>query len=145
MQTSLSWWPTNDAVYLYAPQLRQIFQTTAPLMRKYDFSSPGLLSDIKAYLTSPLSSTGMLQNRSKSERKLVVEMVTNYQLIRGLVRLFSLDPMLAFSSLKDVSVIRTTTSYQSPPPTDSFFKCLYLSPSHARAHAHTHTHTRLPD
>ena len=31
-----------------------------------------------------------------------MEMVTNYQLIRGLVRLFGLDPMLAFSELKEV-------------------------------------------
>lgn len=91
-------------MYLYAPQLRQIFQTTVPLLRRYENSNPNLMGDVKAYLTNPLSATAMLQNKSKSERKNMVEMVTNYQLIRGLVRLFGLDPMLAFSGLKEVCV-----------------------------------------
>lgn len=103
-QTSLSWWPSNKAVYLYAPQLRQIFQNAVPLLRRYENSNPNLMSDIKAYLTSLSSASSLLQNKSKTERKNLVEMVTNYQLIRGLVRLFSLDPMLAFSALKEVCI-----------------------------------------
>ena len=103
LQTSMTWWPGNNAVYLYAPQLRSIFQNTIPLLRKYDTANPNLIADVKAYLTSPTSAASMLQGKSKSDRKNLVEMVTNYQLIRGLIRLFSLDPMLAFSSLKEVS------------------------------------------
>ena len=30
----------------------------------------------------------------------MVEMITNYQLMQGLIRLFTLDPLLAFSPLK---------------------------------------------
>ena len=104
VQTSLSWWPTNNAVYLYSPQLRQIFQQTVPHLRRYEGMLPNLTADIKAYLTSPMAAASMLQNKSKAERKNLVELVTNYQLIRGLVKLFSLDPMLAFSSLKEVCV-----------------------------------------
>ena len=104
-QTSLSWWPTNDAVYLYSPQLRQIFQQAVPHLRRFEGTLGSMTSDIKTYLTSPLAATNMLQNKSKSERKTLVEIVTNYQLIRGLVRLFSLDPMLAFSSLNEVGVV----------------------------------------
>lgn len=66
-------------------------------------SNPSVMADIKAFLTSPLSATNTLQGKSKNDRKNLVEMVTNYQLIRGLVKLFSLDPMLAFSSLKEAS------------------------------------------
>jgi hypothetical protein len=91
-------------VYIYAPQLRQIFQDAVPLLRRHENSAPNLASDFKAYLTSLSSASALLQNKSKTERKNLVEMVTNYQLIRGLVRLFSLDPMLAFSSLKEVGL-----------------------------------------
>lgn len=89
-------------MYLYSPQLRQIFQQTVPHLRRYEGTLTGITADVKAYLTSPLVATSMLQNKGKVERKNIVEMVTNYQLIRGLVKLFSLDPMLAFSSLKEV-------------------------------------------
>ena len=86
-------------MYWYAPQLRQIFQNVVPHLRRYEYSN---MTDIKAYLTTPFSAASMLQAKSKSDRKNLVEMVTNYQLVRGLVKLFSLDPMLAFSSLKEV-------------------------------------------
>ncbi len=89
-------------MYLYSPQLRQIFQQTVPHLRRYEATLTSMTTDIKTYLTSPLAATSMLQNKSKAERKNLVEMVTNYQLIRGLVKLFSLDPMLAFSALKEV-------------------------------------------
>jgi len=89
-------------VYTYAPQLRQIFQSTVPLLRRHDFSNPSLVADVRTYLSSPAQAASMLQAKSKSDRKNLVEMVTNYQLIRGLIRLFSLDPMLAFSQLREV-------------------------------------------
>ena len=101
-QNSMSWWPSNEAVYMYSPQLRQIFQDTVPLLRRYDTSNPGLMADVKAYLTSPASAASMLQAKNKADRRALVEMVTNYQLVRGLIRLFSLDPLLAFSSLRKV-------------------------------------------
>jgi len=48
----------------------------------------------------------MLQAKGKTERKNLVEMITNYQLIMGLIKLFSLDPMLAFSPSKEVCAAR---------------------------------------
>ncbi len=42
----------------------------------------------------------MLQAKKSSERKQLVEMVTNYQLIRGIIKLLSLDPMLSLVSPK---------------------------------------------
>ncbi len=100
----MSWWPSNKAVYTYAPQLRQIFQNTVPHLRRYDLSNPNLVAEVRAYLSSPAMAASMLQAKSKSDRKILVEMVTNYQLIRGLIKLFSLDPMLAFSQLREVFI-----------------------------------------
>ena len=89
---------------MYSPQLRQIFQETVSLLRRYDTSNPSLMADVKSYLTSPAIAASMLQAKNKADRRSLVEMVTNYQLVRGLIRLFSLDPLLAFSSIKVVSV-----------------------------------------
>ena len=54
--------------------------------------------DVKAYLTSSTAAASMLTNKSKTDRKSLVEMITNYQLMAGLIRLFEIDPMLAFAA-----------------------------------------------
>ncbi len=53
---------------------------------------------MRAYLASPSAATTMLQAKKSSERKQLVEMVTNYQLMKGITKLFTLDPMLALVS-----------------------------------------------
>ncbi len=53
---------------------------------------------MRAYLASPSAATTMLQAKKNSERKQLVEMVTNYQLMKGITKLFTLDPMLALVS-----------------------------------------------
>ena len=77
-------------------------QTVLPHLRRYDVSAPGLVADITTYMQSPVTSASMLQAKSKAERKQVAEMAANYQLTKGLVTLFSLDPMLAFSYPNEV-------------------------------------------
>ena len=99
---SVTWWPGNDAVYMYGPSLRDVFESVLPLLRRYDTTAPNLVGDVKAYFQNTQTAASMLQAKSKTERKQLVEMITNYQLMRGLIRLFKLDPMLAFSSLQDV-------------------------------------------
>ena len=99
---AVTWWPGNDAVYMYAPNLRAVFESVLPLLRRYDVTSPNLVNDVKVYLQNSQVAASLLQAKSKNERKQLVEMITNYQLMRGLIRLFKLDPMLAFSSLREV-------------------------------------------
>lgn len=70
------------------------------MLRHYDTSATNLPADVKAYLQNPSMAASMLQAKSKSDRKQLVEMITTYQLIRGVINLFSLDPMLAFCSPK---------------------------------------------
>ena len=100
--TSVTWWPGNDAVYMYAPNLREVFESIIPLLRRYDTAAPNLVADVKAYFQNTSAAASMLQAKGKTERKQLVEMITNYQLMRGLIRLFKLDPMLAFSSVQGV-------------------------------------------
>ena len=100
----MTWWPSNDAVYMYGPNLRAVFENVLPRLRHYDVTAPNLVNDVKVYLTNPQAAASMLQAKGKSERKQLVEMITNYQLMRGLIALFKLDPMLAFSSLREVSL-----------------------------------------
>ena len=100
----MTWWPSNDAVYMYGPNLRAVFENVLPRLRHYDVTAPNLVNDVKVYLTNSQAAASMLQAKGKSERKQLVEMITNYQLMRGLIALFKLDPMLAFSSLREVSL-----------------------------------------
>ena len=102
---AVTWWPSNDAVYMYGPNLRAVFENVLPRLRHYDVTAPNLVNDVKVYLTNPQAAASMLQAKGKNERKQLVEMVTNYQLMRGLIGLFKLDPMLAFSSLREVSLL----------------------------------------
>ena len=99
----MTWWPSNDAVYMYGPNLRAVFESVLPRLRHYDVTASNLVNDVKVYLTNPQAAASMLQAKGKSERKQLVEMITNYQLMKGLIALFKLDPMLAFSSLREVS------------------------------------------
>ena len=101
---AVTWWPGNDAVYMYAPNLRSVFESVLPLLRRYDVSTSNLVNDVKVYFQSSQAAASMLQAKGKSERKQLVEMVTNYQLMRGLIKLFKLDPLLAFSSFREVCV-----------------------------------------
>ena len=79
-----------------------------PQLRRYDTSSPSLAGDIKAYLQSPAAAASMLAAKGKTERKNLVEMVTHYQLMRGIIQLFTCDPLLAFSFPSEVSLIKST-------------------------------------
>ena len=88
---------------MYGPNLRAVFESVLPRLRHYDVTAPNLVNDVKVYLTNPQAAASMLQAKGKSERKQLVEMITNYQLMKGLIALFKLDPMLAFSSLREVS------------------------------------------
>jgi neurofibromin 1 len=97
-QNTLPSWPGPEAVHTYAPQLREIFQNVLPQLRRYDTSQPNLALDVKAYLTTSATATSMLTNKSKADRKSLVEMITHYQLMAGLIRLFEIDPMLAFAA-----------------------------------------------
>ena len=87
---------------MYAPNLRDIFEGIIPLLRRYDTAATNLVSDVKTYFQNTQAAASMLQAKGKNERKQLVEMITNYQLMRGLIKLFKLDPMLAFSSLQGV-------------------------------------------
>ena len=73
-------------------------QNVLPQLRRYDTSQPNLASDVKAYLSSSSAAASMLTNKGKADRKSIVEMITNYQLMAGLIRLFEIDPMLAFAA-----------------------------------------------
>lgn len=83
---------------LYKPQ------NVLPLLRRCDTSQPNLAADVKAYLSSSTAAASMLTNKNKADRKSLVEMITNYQLMAGLVNLFEIDPMLAFSAPPQVHV-----------------------------------------
>ena len=74
------------------------FQNVLPQLRRYDTSLPNLAADVKAYLGNTTTAASMLTNKNKADRKTLVEMITNYQIMAGLVNLFELDPMLAFAS-----------------------------------------------
>ena len=87
---------------MYGPNLREVFECTLPLLRRYDTAASNLVADVKAYFQNTHTAASMLQAKGKNERKQLVEMITNYQLMRGLISLFKLDPMLAFSSLREV-------------------------------------------
>ena len=89
---------------MYGPNLRAVFENVLPLLRRYDVTTPNLVNDVKVYLQNSQAAASMLQAKSKNERKQLVEMITNYQLMKGLIGLFKLDPMLAFSSLREVSL-----------------------------------------
>ena len=43
----------------------------------------------------------MLLAKNKADRKQLVEIITNYQLLRSLIRVFHLDPLLTFNCTKD--------------------------------------------
>jgi hypothetical protein len=88
---------------MYGTNLRAVFENVLPRLRHYDVTASNLVNDVKVYLTNPQAAASMLQAKGKSERKQLVEMITNYQLMKGLIGLFKLDPMLAFSSLREVS------------------------------------------
>ena len=72
------------------------------MLRRCDTSTPSLVVDVKAYLQSPATASAMLAAKNKAERKQLVEMITHYQLMQGLVKLFDLDPMLAFNESTSV-------------------------------------------
>ena len=121
---------------MYGPNLREVFESVIPLLRRYDTTVPNLVADVKSYFQNTQTAASMLQAKGKNERKQLVEMITNYQLMRGLIRLFKLDPMLAFSSLRDVreyvGVSVVHVSYCLPIPfivVCSVALSLFLSPS----------------
>ena len=86
-------------------------QNVLPQLRRYDTSQPTLALDVKAYLTSSAAAASMLTNKNKADRKSLVEMITNYQLMAGLIRLFEIDPILAFAAPPQVCI--TLSMYSS--------------------------------
>ena len=88
-----------NLLFLSPPLPSSLFlQNVLPQLRRYDTAQPNLAADVKAYLSSAATATSMLTNKSKADRKSLVEMITNYQLMAGLVNLFEIDPMLAFTA-----------------------------------------------
>ena len=79
-------------------------QNVLPQLRRYDTSQPNLAFDVKAYLTTSATAASMLTNKNKADRKSLVEMITHYQLMAGLIRLFEIDPMLAFAAPPQVCI-----------------------------------------
>ena len=78
--------------------LSLLVQNVLSQLRHYDTTQPSLASDVKTYLSSASAAASMLTNKNKADRKSLVEMITNYQIMAGLVNLFEIDPMLAFSA-----------------------------------------------
>ena len=89
-------------LFVYPP--RSLPQNVLSQLRHYDTTQPSLASDVKAYLSSASTAASMLTNKSKADRKSLVEMITNYQIMAGLVSLFEIDPMLAFSAPPQVYI-----------------------------------------
>ena len=77
-------------------------QTVLPQLRRYDTSQSNLTADVKAYLSNTAAAASMLTNKNKADRKGLVEMITNYQIMADLVSLFEIDPMLAFTAPSQV-------------------------------------------
>ena len=77
------------------------FQNVLTQLRRYETPITSLYQDAKQYLQNPTTASTMLMARGKTERKLLVEIVTNYQLLRGLIRVFHDDPFLTFNCTKD--------------------------------------------
>ena len=75
---------------MYGPNLRAVFESVLPRLHHYNITAPNVVNNMKVYLTNPQSAVSMLQAEGKSERKQLVEMIINYQLIRGLITLFKL-------------------------------------------------------
>lgn len=95
---AVPWWPSPEVTYLYAPDLRAIFQSVLPILRRYDTSVPTLVHDIKSFLQNPTVAATMLNAKRSQDRKNMVEMIVHYQLIQWLIKLYSLHPPLAFHS-----------------------------------------------
>lgn len=121
----LSWWPEHDIIYSYAPRLRAVFHSVHPILRQYDTSAPILTHDIKSFLQSPTAAATMLGAKSRSDRKHLIEMIVHYQLTHWLIKVFQLDPALAFkqtkpgSSLQDSLQLMTGLGFlvqHQPPP-----------------------------
>ena len=72
------------------------------MLRRHDTTAPSLVADVKAYFQSPAAASAMLTAKNKADRKQLVEMITHYQLMQGLIKVFDLDPMLAFNESDSV-------------------------------------------
>ena len=126
-------------MYIYThtiPFPRSLPQNVLSQLRHYDTTQPSLASDVKAYLSSASAAASMLTNKGKADRKSLVEMITNYQIMAGLVSLFELDPMLAFSAPPQVYTCTCTqcrTRYiQHPILSTSCFAVAHLL--HVKSH-----------
>ena len=119
---SVCYYPQEEYGHLY-------LQNLLPMLRRYDTSAANLPADIKSYLQSPTAAASMLQAKSKNDRKQLVEMITSYQLMRGVIKLFSLDPMLAFCSpkVRDGSQEYIVGLCSSPPPPQSLSRVGYCN------------------
>ena len=114
-------------IYSYASRLRTVFQNTNPHLLQYDTSAPALQHEIKLFLQSPSSAANMLGAKSRHDRKQLIEMIVNYQLIQWLIRVYILDPSLAFhhpnmgkntclhDSLRLMTGLVILVQHQSPP------------------------------
>ena len=92
-------------VFLTLPRSSCV-QNALSQLRRYDTPLTNLHQDTKLYLQNPTASSNMLLAKGKAERKLLVEIITNYQLLRGLIRVFHFDPLLTFNSAKDKDPIQ---------------------------------------
>jgi neurofibromin 1 len=96
VQTPLSWWPHIDTLNHLGSNLRSLFHEQLNSLRKSDpsFLSP---NDIRTFSQSIASGTTLLNSKPKSDRKLVVEALLDYELIRVLIDVFIIAPELAFA------------------------------------------------
>ena len=88
-------------------------------------SSPTLSNDIRCFLQSPTAATNMLNTKSKTEKKQLVELIVHYQLIQWIINLYSMDPILAFTfknqsgaageSLHLMTGLVSLVQHQTPP------------------------------
>lgn len=85
----------------YCPWEHANVQNVLSQLRRYDTPLTTLHQDTKQYLQNPTIASSMLLAKNRTERKLLVEIVTNYQLLRGLIRVFHFDPLLTFNCAKD--------------------------------------------
>ena len=88
-------------------------------------TSPTLSNDIRCFLQSPTAAANMLNTKSKTEKKQLVELIVHYQLIQWIIKLYRMDPSLAFTfkneamaaveSLHLMTGLVSLVQHQTPP------------------------------
>lgn len=103
-----------------------MFADVLPILRHYDTSAQILNHDIKSLLQSPTTAANLLGAKNRHDRKNLVEMVVHYQLVQCLMKVYQVDPSLAFNqvegsntclqdSLQLMNGLVSLVQHQSPP------------------------------